>query len=128
VDSVILIASAHRFDVAADADRLAANVAAGVGTKKYRHLRNILRRDIFSQRDATEDLPLQFIGGYAGRLSLGREYGARPLVVYEPGQQRVDANAVRPQFHCQALGEADHCPLGRGIGRAQRIAQAPGDR
>ena len=69
------------------------------------------------------------IGGRgAARRRLGLDHPVHARAVDRAGRNRVDPNAGRPQLHGERLGETDHRPLGRGIGRAQRIAHDAGGR
>ena len=91
-----------------------------------RHVGDILRRHVAAQRHGLQRLRLLLGEGAAVRLRLGFQHPADAVAGDQAGQDGVDPYALRPQLDRQRLGEADDAPFRRGIGAAQREAEAAG--
>src|SRR6185295_5882174 len=111
----------------ANGNRLAADVAAGVGGEKEGGVGNVLRGHGGLQADALDHALEDFVGGDAELLGLGGDDPLDALALDDAGLDAVDAHLVGAGLDREALGEADHGPLGGRVRRAHGEAEAPGN-
>src|SRR6202521_93886 len=85
-------------DVAADAERLARNVPAGRRAEEEHHAGDVLRRHLAAQRDLGEILLLHRREVDAEGFGTGLDDGVDARALDHAGQDRVDADALRPEL------------------------------
>ena len=90
---------------------------------KHGHVGNVARRGHAAQRGLVRVAARDVFQRQAARLRLGGNHIADARAVHGARQDGVHPDAVGAQLQRQRLGQADHRPLGRRIGRAARHAQ-----
>src|SRR5947208_3837542 len=113
---------------AADRERLAGDVLAGIAGEEQRHVRDVLRGNGRMHAHALQQPPAHFFLVYAEAFCLRLDHALDALALDHAGLDAVDAHLFGTGFGGQALREADHRPFCRRIRGAHREGKAPGGR
>src|SRR5581483_12421102 len=103
-------------------DRLAGDALARAGAQVERHVGDVLLRDGRAQARRLEELLAERRLAHAERFRLRRDDPLDALALDDAGLDAVDAHLVRAGLDGDALREADHRPLRRGVRAALREA------
>src|SRR5436309_10767677 len=105
---------------AADRERLAGDVLAGIAGEEQRHVRDVLRGNGRMHAHAFQQPPAHFFLVHAEALCLRLDHALDALALDHAGLDAVDAHLLGTGLGGQALREADHRPFCRRIGGAHR--------
>src|SRR6266849_2759233 len=111
---------------AADRERLAGDVLAGLGGEEQRHVGDVLRAHRGVQAHALEQAPAHLFLVDAEPFRFRLDHALDALALDDAGLDAVDAHLVRAGLGGEAFGESDHAELGRGIRRAHREGEPAG--
>src|SRR5256884_6763380 len=113
---------------AADRERLAGDVLAGIAGEEQRHVRDVLRGNGRMHAHALQQPPAHFFLVHAEALCLRLDHALDALALDHTGLDAVDAHLLGTGLGGQALREADHRPFCRRIRGAHREGEPPGGR